>query len=177
MNSLLLTPISQASANQRKGRAGRTAKGVCYRLYSEYQFQHEMLLNPVPEIQRTNLANVVLLLKSLGVENLKSFDFMDPPPEDYMINSMKQLWLYEALDNEGALTPLGGKMAEFPLEPSLAKMLIVAEKLGCSEEVLIIVSMLSVDNVFYRPRDKEEAADQARENLKVPESEIGRAHV
>merc|ERR1711988_1377159 len=88
-----------------------------------------------------------------------------------MINSMKQLWLYEALDNKGSLTALGRKMAEFPLEPSLAKMLIVAEKLGCSEEVLIIVSMLSVDNVFYRPRDKEEAADQARENLKVPESD------
>ncbi|CAN0002973.1 unnamed protein product, partial [Laminaria digitata] len=76
-----VTPISQANANQRSGRAGRTGEGFCYRLYSNRQFEEELLSMQIPEIQRTNLGNVVLLLKSLGVENLLEFDFMDPPPQ------------------------------------------------------------------------------------------------
>ena len=96
--------------------------------------------------------NVVLLLKSLNVENLLDFDFMDPPPKDNILNSMYQLWILGALDNTGALTPLGKKMVEFPLDPPLAKMLLTAEELGCSNEVLTIVSMLSVPSVFFRPK-------------------------
>ena len=84
MDSLLLTPIAQANANQRAGRAGRTGPGFCYRLYTERQFVSELLVNQVPEIQRTNLGNVVLLLKSLGVDNLLAFDFMDPPPQVHL---------------------------------------------------------------------------------------------
>lgn len=83
-----------------------------------------MLINTIPEIQRTNLANVVLLLKSLGVDNLLEFDFMDPPPQDNILNSMYQLWILGALDNSGNLTPLGRRMVEFPLDPPLAKMVI-----------------------------------------------------
>merc|ERR1711871_1674882 len=98
---------------------------------------------------------VVLLLKSLGVNNLLEFDFMDPPPQDNIMNSMYQLWVLGALDNTGALTALGRKMVEFPLDPPLAKMLIFAEALGCTSEILIIVSMLSVPGVFYRPKDRE----------------------
>mmetsp|Transcript_8703 Transcript_8703/g.11371 ORF Transcript_8703/g.11371 Transcript_8703/m.11371 type:complete len:357 (+) Transcript_8703:1-1071(+) len=113
----------------------------------------------------------MLLLKSLGVENLLDFAFMDPPPQDTIINSMYQLWVLGALDNTGALSPLGRKMVEFPLDPPLAKMLIYAENLGCTAEVLIVVSMLSVDNVFYRPKDREEESDQARERFFVPESD------
>lgn len=79
MDALQVTPISQANSNQRSGRAGRTGPGTCYRLYTHEMFRAEMLENNVPEIQRTNLANVVLLLKSLQIENLLDFDFMDPP--------------------------------------------------------------------------------------------------
>jgi len=81
MDSLQITPISQANANQRSGRAGRTGAGTCFRLFTEAAYLHEMFMNTIPEIQRTNLSNVVLLLKSLGVENLLHFDFMDPPPQ------------------------------------------------------------------------------------------------
>lgn len=125
----------------------------------------------VPEIQRTNLGNVVLLLKSLGVDNLLDFAFMDPPPQENIINSMYQLWVLGALDNTGNLSPLGRKMVEFPLDPPLSKMLLFAEKLGCTAEVLVVVSMLSVDNVFYRPKEREEESDSARERFFVPESD------
>ena len=101
MDALQITPVSQANANQRAGRAGRTGPGVAYRLFTETQFSYEMLPNTIPEIQRTNLGNVVLLLKSLGVTNLLQFDFMDPPPQDNILNSMYQLWILGALDNTG----------------------------------------------------------------------------
>ncbi|CAG8779856.1 16665_t:CDS:2, partial [Acaulospora morrowiae] len=110
MDSLQITPISQANANQRSGRAGRTGAGACYRLYTEQAYHHEMFMNTIPEIQRTNLAMVVLLLKSLGVKNLLDFDFMDPPPQDNILNSMYQLWILGALDNTGEITPLGRRM-------------------------------------------------------------------
>lgn len=100
--SLCVRP--QAQAKQRAGRAGRTGPGKCYRLYTERAYRDEMLTTNVPEIQRTNLANVVLLLKSLGVQDLLQFHFMDPPPEDNMLNSMYQLWILGALDNTGAVT-------------------------------------------------------------------------
>eukprot|EP01032_Pedospumella_encystans_P030295 gene30295-34192_t len=171
MDALQVGPESQANANQRAGRAGRTGPGFCYRLFTERQYISEMLVNQIPEIQRTNLGNVVLLLKSLGVENLLAFDFMDPPPQENIMNSMYQLWVLGALDNTGALTPLGRKMVEFPLDPPLAKMLIFSESLGCTYEILIVVSMLSVPGVFYRPKDREEESDAAREKFFVPESD------
>ncbi|KAG0033593.1 DEAH-box RNA helicase prp16 [Podila clonocystis] len=171
MDSLQITPISQANANQRSGRAGRTGPGTSWRLYTEQAFVYEMFMNPIPEIQRTNLATVVLQLKSLNVKNLLEFDFMDPPPQDNLLNSMYQLWIQGALDNTGELTPMGQKMAVFPTEPSLAKMLIVAEKMGCTAEIVTIVSMLSVPTVFYRPKERLEESDAAREKFFVPESD------
>ncbi|CAG8620152.1 11452_t:CDS:10 [Funneliformis mosseae] len=171
MDSLQITPISQANANQRSGRAGRTGAGTCFRLYTEQAYHHEMFMNTIPEIQRTNLANVVLLLKSLGVKNLLDFDFMDPPPQDNILNSMYQLWILGALDNTGELTSLGRRMVEFPLDPSLSKMLIMSEELGCTAEILTIVSMLSVPSVFYRPKERMEQSDAAREKFFVPESD------
>lgn len=86
MDALQITPISQANANQRTGRAGRTGSGFCYRLYTETAFNNELFESTIPEIQRTNLANTVLLLKSLGVKNLLEFDFMDPPPQVPLIS-------------------------------------------------------------------------------------------
>ncbi|PAV24377.1 pre-mrna splicing factor [Pyrrhoderma noxium] len=171
MDALQITPISQANANQRTGRAGRTGAGFCYRLYTEMAFRNELFPNTIPEIQRTNLANTVLLLKSLGVKNLLEFDFMDPPPQANILNSMYQLWVLGALDNAGDLTPVGRKMSEFPMEPSMAKMLIASVEYGCSAEMLTIVSMLSVPSVFYRPKERMEEADAAREKFAVPESD------
>jgi pre-mRNA-splicing factor ATP-dependent RNA helicase DHX38/PRP16 len=172
MDALLVTPVSKANANQRSGRAGRTGKGFCFRLYTDRQFREELMESAVPEIQRTNLSNVVLLLKSLGVNNLLEFDFMDPPPQENIMNSLYQLWILGALDNTGELTHTGRQMVEFPLDPPLSKMLLFAhEKGACSAEVLIIVSMLSVPSVFFRPKDREEESDAAREKFFVPESD------
>ncbi|KAH7854444.1 hypothetical protein Vadar_013882 [Vaccinium darrowii] len=171
MDALQVFPVSRAAADQRAGRAGRTGPGSCYRLYTESAYQDEMLPSPVPEIQRTNLGNVVLLLKSLKIENLLDFDFMDPPPQDNILNLMYQLWVLGALNNVGNLTDLGWKMVEFPLDPPLAKMLLMREQLGCLNEVLTIVSMLSVPSVFFRPKDRAEESDAAREKFFVPESD------
>lgn len=171
MDALQVTPISQANANQRSGRAGRTGPGKCFRVYRSSAYREEMLVNNVPEIQRTNLSNVVLLLKSLNVEEIMDFDFMDSPPEDTLLNAMYQLWVLGALDDQGKLTLLGRKMAEFPLDPSMSKILLVSEKLGCSEEALTVVAMLSVPKIFNRPKNQEAEADAAREKLMVPESD------
>jgi len=171
MDSLRITPVSQANANQRSGRAGRTAEGHCWRLYTENQFVHELLPAQVPEIQRTNLGNVVLLLKSLGVRDLLEFDFMDPPPRDNIVNSMYQLWVLGALDDTGDLTKLGKDMGKYPLDPALSKMLITANILNCTDDMLTVVSMLSVPEVFYRPAERAEESDQARERFFVPESD------
>eukprot|EP00698_Gefionella_okellyi_P007728 TRINITY_DN1885_c0_g2_i1.p1 TRINITY_DN1885_c0_g2~~TRINITY_DN1885_c0_g2_i1.p1 ORF type:complete len:967 (-),score=246.37 TRINITY_DN1885_c0_g2_i1:44-2944(-) len=161
IDSLVVAPISQAQAKQRSGRAGRTGPGKCYRLYTEQAFKAEMLGTAVPEIQRTNLGNVVLMLKAMGINDLLNFNFMDPPPTQTMVAAMELLYALGALDDEGLLTRLGRKMAEFPLDPQLSKVLIASAdpEYGCSEDMLTIVAMLSVENVFYRPKEKQQQAD------------------
>lgn len=171
MDALQITPISQANASQRAGRAGRTGPGKAYHLYTESAFKDEFYIQTIPEIQRTNLANTVLLLKSLEVKDLLDFDFMDPPPQDTISTSLFDLWALGALDNLGELTPMGKRMTAFPMDPSLAKLIIMAEEYGCSEEMLSIVSMLSVPSVFYRPKERQEESDAAREKFFVPESD------
>jgi ATP-dependent RNA helicase DHX8/PRP22 len=162
MDSLVVTPISQASAKQRAGRAGRTGPGKCFRLYTEQAYKTEMLPSNVPEIQRTNLGNVVLQLKAMGINDLLGFDFMDPPPLATMVGALESLHALGALDDEGLLTRLGRKMAEFPLEPQLSKTILLSVDLGCSEEILTITAMLSVENPFFRPRDKQGQADMKK---------------
>mmetsp|Transcript_95361 Transcript_95361/g.179293 ORF Transcript_95361/g.179293 Transcript_95361/m.179293 type:complete len:1161 (+) Transcript_95361:126-3608(+) len=171
MDSLLITPISQANARQRAGRAGRTGPGKCYRLYTENAYRNEMLPTAVPEIQRTNLSNVVLLLKAMGINDMLAFDFMDSPPVQTLINAMESLWTLTGLDDEGMLTHVGRKMAEFPMEPQLSKMLLTAVDLRCSDEIMTIVAMLSVQNVFYRPKDKQAMADQKKSKFHQPEGD------
>jgi pre-mRNA-splicing factor ATP-dependent RNA helicase DHX38/PRP16 len=171
MDTLQITPISQANASQRAGRAGRTGPGKCFHLYTERAFRDEFYIQTIPEIQRTNLANTVLLLKSLGVKDLLDFDFMDPPPQDTITTSLFDLWALGALDNIGDLTPLGRTMTAFPMDPSLAKLIITAVDYACSEEMLTIVAMLSVPSVFYRPKERQEESDAAREKFFVPESD------
>lgn len=169
MESLIVTPCSRASANQRAGRAGRVAAGKCFRLYTAWAYKHEMEESTVPEIQRTNLGNVVLLLKSLGINDLIHFDFMDPPPHETLVLALEQLYALGALNHLGELTKLGRRMAELPVDPMLSKMVLASEQYRCSEEILTIAAMLSVNNsIFYRPKDKVVHADNARMNFVVP---------
>ena len=171
MDVLTVLPVSQASAEQRAGRAGRTGPGHAHRCYPEGAFKRDLLASQVPEIQRTNLGAVVLLLKSLGVRDVRAFPFMDPPPADNLAASEHALWVLGALDDGGALTEAGRRMVDFPLDPPLAKMLHTAAALGCVREVAVIVSMLTVPSAFFRPRDREAEADAVREKFFVPESD------
>jgi len=168
MDSLVVTPISQAQAKQRAGRAGRTGPGKCFRLYTEAAFQSEMLPTSIPEIQRQNLAHTILMLKAMGINDLLHFDFMDPPPTNTMLTALEELYALSALDDEGLLTRLGRKMADFPMEPALAKVLIYSVDMGCSDEILSIVAMLSVQTVFYRPKEKQQQADQKKAKFHDP---------
>nr|KAF6504669.1 DEAH-box helicase 16 [Rousettus aegyptiacus] len=169
MESLTVTPCSKASANQRAGRAGRVAAGKCFRLYTAWAYQHELEETTVPEIQRTSLGNVVLLLKSLGIHDLMHFDFLDPPPYETLLLALEQLYALGALNHLGELTTSGRKMAELPVDPMLSKMILASEKYSCSEEILTVAAMLSVNNsIFYRPKDKVVHADNARVNFFLP---------
>ncbi|KAF4521841.1 hypothetical protein B566_EDAN003715 [Ephemera danica] len=168
MESLVVVPISRASANQRAGRAGRVAAGKCFRLYTAWAYKHEMEESTVPEIQRINLGNAVLMLKALGIKDLVNFDFLDPPPHEALVLALEQLYALGALNHEGELTKLGRRMAEFPVDPMMGKMLLASEKYHVSEEILSISAMLSVNSaLFYRPKDKAIHADTARKNFFV----------
>jgi pre-mRNA-splicing factor ATP-dependent RNA helicase DHX16 len=170
MSKLVAVPCSRASANQRSGRAGRVGPGKCFRLYTKWAFMNEMEESTTPEIQRTNLNGVVLQLKSLGINELLDFEFMDPPPTETLIGALNQLFALQALNHQGELTKMGRQMAEFPTDPMLAKAILAADKLGCVEEVLSIVSMLSeASALFFRPKDKKIHADSARARFTVKE--------
>lgn len=169
MSSLVVVPCSRASANQRAGRAGRVGPGKSFRLYTKWAFSNELEANTVPEIQRTNLGMVVLLLKSLGINDLIGFEFLDPPPGETLMRALELLYALGALNDRGELTKLGRRMAEFPVDPMLSKAIISSEKYECTDEVLTIISMLSESgSLFYRPKDKKLHADQARQNFVRP---------
>uniref|UniRef100_A0A6A7G1D3 RNA helicase n=3 Tax=Hirondellea gigas TaxID=1518452 RepID=A0A6A7G1D3_9CRUS len=169
MESLIVTPVAKSSANQRSGRAGRVASGKCFRLFTKHAYEHELEENTIPEIQRTNLGNVVLMLKSLGINDLIHFDFMDPPPAETLIRALEQLYALGALNDHGELTKLGRRMAEFPMDPMMSKTLIQAGTYKCSEQMVTICSMLSVNNaVFYTPKEKKIHAVNAHKNFNRP---------
>ena len=171
VESLQVSPISRASAQQRAGRAGRTRPGKCFRLYTEQSFHRDLLPQTFPEILRSNLASVVLQLKQLGVDDLVHFDFMDPPAPETMMRALELLNYLGALDDEGEITEVGRKMAEFPLDPQLAKMIIASADHRCSNETLSIAAMLSAQNVFVRPKEAQQAADRAKARFSHPEGD------
>ncbi|KAI0325144.1 P-loop containing nucleoside triphosphate hydrolase protein [Cubamyces sp. BRFM 1775] len=171
VESLLVTPISKASAQQRAGRAGRTRPGKCFRLYTEKDFMTELEEQTHPEILRTNLANTVLELAKLGVKDLVHFDYVDAPAPETLMRALELLNYLAALDDEGSLTALGSIMAEFPLDPQMAKMLIASPEFNCSNEILTIVAMLSVPNVWLRPPNQRKEADAAKAMLTVPDGD------
>ncbi|XP_078485462.1 ATP-dependent RNA helicase DHX15 isoform X2 [Ciona intestinalis] len=143
VESLLVSAISKASAQQRSGRGGRTRPGKCFRLYTEKAYKTEMQENTYPEILRSNLGSVVLHLKKLGIDDLVHFDFMDPPAPETLMRALELLNYLSALNDDGDLTELGAIMAEFPLDPQLSKMLVASCEYNCSNEILSITAMLS----------------------------------
>ncbi|KAF4622133.1 hypothetical protein D9613_009096 [Agrocybe pediades] len=171
VESLLVSPISKASAQQRAGRAGRTRPGKCFRLYTEKDFMKELEEQTHPEILRSNLSNTVLELMKLGIKDLVTFDYVDAPAPETLMRALELLNYLAALDDEGNLTPLGGIMAEFPLDPQLAKLLIVSPEFKCSNEILTITAMMSVPNVWLRPNNQRREADAAKAALTVPDGD------
>ncbi|KAI9635247.1 P-loop containing nucleoside triphosphate hydrolase protein [Dioszegia hungarica] len=169
MSSLVVEPISRASAQQRAGRAGRVGPGKAFRLYTKWAFKNELLEDTVPEIQRTNLGTVVLMLKSLGINDILNFDFLDKPPADTIIQSFELLYALGALNHKTELTKMGRRMSEFPVDPMLSKAIINSENYKCTHEVLTIISMLQESgSLLYRPKDKRVHADKAHRNFIKP---------
>lgn len=162
VESLLVSPISRASANQRSGRAGRTRPGKCFRLYTAKSFKDDLEETTYPEMLRSNLASVVLTLKKLGVEDLVHFDFMDPPAPETLMRALEQLNYLGAIDDDGNLTDFGAIIAEFPLDPQLSAMLVASPKYRCSNEIVSIAALLSVPQIFMRPKEAQRQADEAK---------------
>ncbi|KAF2682165.1 P-loop containing nucleoside triphosphate hydrolase protein [Lentithecium fluviatile CBS 122367] len=169
---LNVTPISKASATQRAGRAGRTKPGKCYRLYTESAFE---ALEPAtfPEIQRSNLAPVVLQLLNLGITNLIRFDYLSAPPSKLVVRALDLLFSLGALDIHGRLTkPLGTRMAELPLEPMLAKALLNAPTFGCLSEMLTIAAMMTLQGTaFVSHSGNQKMMEKARRKFAVKEGD------
>jgi ATP-dependent RNA helicase HrpA len=156
---LPIEPISQASAAQRAGRCGRVAPGVCIRLYSEDDLAARPRYTD-PEILRTNLAAVILQMAALQLGDMESFPFLDPPERRSIRDGVQLLQELGAFDSDGALTPLGRRLAQLPVDPRLGRMILAAESENCVREVLVLAAALAIPDPRERPADKEEAARQ-----------------
>lgn len=168
VESLMVSPISRASAQQRAGRAGRTRPGKCIRLYPETAFHESLIEQRYPEIQRSNLSAVCLQMLKLGIRDLVNFDYLDAPAPETLMRALEVLHYLGAIDDDAQLTPLGHRMAELPLDPELAKIILVAHEHESSASALALVAMLSVPNVFVRPPQFSRAADKARAQFVHP---------
>ncbi len=167
---LPIEPISQASANQRKGRCGRTSDGIAIRLYDETEFESRPEFTE-PEILRTNLASVILQMTALGLGDIAAFPFLDPPDRRHISDGIALLNELGALDN-GRLTSLGRKLAQLPVDPRLARMVLEADRNGCVAEVLVITSALSIQDPRERPVDREAAAQQSHARFRDKDSDF-----
>lgn len=153
ITSLIACNESKATARQRAGRAGRTNEGKCFRLMREVDFTQMQDFSP-PEMQRSDISGAVLMLKALGVDDVAHFEFLSPPPTESMLYALELLYSLGALDDKCRLTKQGEKMAEMPVEPRLAKTLLLSYEFGCGEEILSIAAMCSVDHPFIIPRGR-----------------------
>jgi ATP-dependent RNA helicase DDX35 len=172
IETLTPTPVSKASATQRAGRAGRTKPGKCYRLYTEARFQ-SLEEATVPEIQRSNLAPVILQLKALGIDNIVRFDFITSPPAELIIRALELLYSLGALDDYAKLTkPLGLRMAELAVEPMMAKTLLSAPSFNCLSEMLTIAAMTSLGgNIWFHHEGEKKRMETARRKFAVEEGD------
>ena len=171
LQRLPIEAISQASANQRKGRCGRTADGVCLRLYSEDDFNARAEFTD-PEILRTNLAAVILKMLQLGLGRPDAFPFVDSPEPKMIRDGFKLLEELGAVSNRGKLTAVGYKMSRLPVDPKLARMLLAAFDKRCLAELLVIVSAMAVQDPRERPADKQSQADQSHARFNHPRSDF-----
>jgi ATP-dependent helicase HrpA len=156
---LPIEPISQASANQRAGRCGRVADGVCIRLYAEEDFLQRPAFTDA-EIMRTNLASVVLQMLNLNIGDIRKFPFVEPPENKFISDAYRLLEELQAVSTKGQLTPMGRQLAALPLDPRLARMVLEAKSQGALREVLIIAAALTIQDPRERPVDKQQAADE-----------------
>ncbi len=168
---LPVEPVSQSSANQRKGRAGRVQDGVCIRLYSEEDFKDRPPFTQ-PEIQRANLAEVILRMKAFQLGDIETFPFVQPPAPNAITNGYGLLQELGALDAERAVTPLGWDLARLPIDPTLGRMLVESGREGVSRELLIIASGLSIQDPRERPLDQRDAAAAAHRKFTDPQSDF-----
>ncbi|AHY42104.1 ATP-dependent RNA helicase HrpA [Stutzerimonas decontaminans] len=168
---LPIEAVSQASANQRKGRCGRVEPGICIRLYSEEDFLGRSEFTD-PEILRTNLAAVILQMLHLRLGDIQDFPFIEPPDGKAISDGFNLLQELSAVNRENQLTPLGRQLARLPIDPRLGRMLLEAAQQGSLAEVLIVASALSVQDVRERPADRQQAADQAHAQWKDPDSDF-----
>ena len=158
---LTVQPISKASAKQREGRAGREAPGECYRLYEENAFM-KLDDETEPEIKRTSLSSALLLMKASGCKDVVNFSYLDRPEHESLANALEELVLLNALDENGKVTKSGRLLAHCPLTPHLSKILLDSVDLGCGQAVVTILSMLSVESIFFVPSDKREQFNNSR---------------
>ncbi|XP_009628219.1 pre-mRNA-splicing factor ATP-dependent RNA helicase DEAH10 isoform X3 [Nicotiana tomentosiformis] len=170
VDSLIIVTTSKAQALQRSGRAGREGPGKCYRLYQESFFE-KLTDSTLPEIKRCDLSNVVLQLKALGIDDVINFDFIEKPDRTAIVNSLWSLYLLGAVTEENKLSDVGYQMAKLPLDPVYSKALIVASQFGCLKEMLICVAMLSVESIFYAPREKLEESRNALKSFASPDGD------
>ncbi|XVE88150.1 hypothetical protein DITRI_Ditri19aG0045000 [Diplodiscus trichospermus] len=163
IENLVVAPISKASARQRAGRAGRLRPGKCYRLYTEEYFVNEMSVQGIPEIQRSNLVSCVIQLKALGIDNILNFDWPASPSPESMIRALEVLYSLGVLDDDAKLTsPVGFQVAEIPLEPMISKMILASNELGCSEEIITIAAVLSIQSIWFSGRGVQKELDEAK---------------
>lgn len=170
---LPIEPVSQASANQRKGRSGRTSDGICIRLYSEEDFTNRPEFTD-PEILRTNLASVILQMTAIGLGDIAAFPFIDEPDKRSITDGLQLLTELGAIDSPkgGRLTPIGRQLAQIPLDPRLARMIVEADKHACVREVMVIAAALSIQDPRERPTDAEAQAQQAHARFRDPNSDF-----
>ncbi|MFG1699104.1 ATP-dependent RNA helicase HrpA [Nonomuraea sp. NPDC049309] len=168
---LPIEPISQASANQRKGRSGRTSEGICIRLYEEEDFLNRPEFTD-PEILRTNLASVILQMTSIGLGDIEAFPFVEPPDRRQVKDGINLLHELGAFDADNKLTPIGRRLAQLPVDPRLGRMVLEAEKNGCLREVMVIAAALSIQDPRERPADKQQQADEKHRRFADPESDF-----
>jgi len=166
---LPIEPISQASANQRQGRCGRTADGICIRLYSQADFESRPEFTD-PEILRTNLASVILQMAAIGLGDVPKFPFIDPPDARNIADGLTLLAELNAFKN-GRITGLGRKLARLPVDPRIGRMILEADRNGCVREVLIIAAALSIQDPRERPADAQQAADDKHRRFADPDSD------
>jgi ATP-dependent helicase HrpA len=171
LQRLPVEPVSQASANQRQGRCGRIGPGVCLRLYSEDDYRSRPAFTD-PEIQRTNLAAVILQMLTLGLGDVEQFPFIDPPDSRMVRDGYKLLEELGAVNTAGALTDIGARMARLPVDPRLARMVLAAAEQGCLQEILVITSALTVQDPRERPPEKQQQADQLHARFRHPRSDF-----